>query len=171
MKDFCIEEVKLYEDIIEILTEIEVNEEGNYEILYNGLPVLISGRKIVKLCDELDLDNMEGKITFRPLKNHKHCQYLIDYLQIVESDDIEVKIIKVLQDDGKYKYSGVITDLDGNEIIRANKCGKEIEAKFKVVYNYIVGEKDISKELIKISKYDFKYRNETMNNKRKGKKR
>jgi hypothetical protein len=167
MKEFCKEEVNLYEEIIDLL-EYDISE--NYILQYNGIPIRIRNKILIKLCDETIDYDAEKYITFKPLKNHRHCQLILDFLHENENEKIELIVKKNMEE--KNRFTGILTDTELDIVInQTDECFSEIEAKFKVLYTYLFDDKNINKRINKIRKYDNSYKRELKNSQTKKKKR
>jgi hypothetical protein len=149
---FCKEEVALYQEIISLL-EWKVKQPNN-QIFNDFFPVMVSGKALVKLDPSTTRLNYKEFITFKPLKNNKHCQFLVEFLYEDEESDVQ-DLLTVKQDDRK--YGAKIVDNEDNIIEEIYDCDTETEAKFCVIYQHFLGG-DIKKLIEPIKKFDEKHK-------------
>ena len=158
---FCSNEAKIYNEIIDSL-EISVNKFDNFRLEYNGLPLRIGTRKLIKLCgSNINYDEKEY-IPFRPLKNHKHCTLILDYIQHNEYENAILVTsknkIESNDDKRKNKFHFKVELRNGNEVLSTGESTRtEIEAKFKCLYYYLYGDlTELNQDIKKIAIYDRK---------------
>jgi hypothetical protein len=152
---FCKTEENLYSELIDLM-EIDVNDDNILE--YNGVPLKVKGRILLRLCDETMSYNRKLFITFKPLKNHKHCQLLINYIheEIKENYEIITKRIPSGEDD-RFLYIGKIYDPELDLIVlESTKSYSEIEAKFKVLASFLLN-RNVDKEINDIKRFDTRF--------------
>jgi len=140
----CKEEVKFYEKVIKLLGW----KEKNGELYKNMFPILVNGKKLIKLGENPIYD--KNVIAFRPLRNNKHCQYLINYLFEKESGVSDILTIK-----NENIYSAKILDHHEEIMIEVDNCRTEVEAKFIVIFQFYFG--DTEKYMKKIRQFDEEY--------------
>ena len=144
---FCKEEEILYEKIIELL-EWKIKGD-NKELFQDFFPVTISGKKLVKLDSNIKKIDYKKFITFKPLKNNKHCQFIIERL----FDEEEVGDIFIIKDDNR-KYGSKIVQKDTDEIIsEVSGYNTEIDAKFRILCKYFFGN-ELDDLITSIKKFD-----------------
>lgn len=149
-KKFYREESMLYSNIISTL-EFDVNPRDNYRLEYNGLPLKIGTRKLVLLTGKnMDYDQSEYT-PFRPLKNHSHCEMILDFIQ--HNDEINAILYvgkektKEVNKAGKPIYHYYASLRNGDEILAiAEGYRSEIDVKFKCLYSYLYNYDDNEKE-------------------------
>lgn len=145
---FCKEEVALYQEIISLL---EWKVKGPTKELYKDFfPVMVSGKRLVKLDFGLGRLDYKAFITFKPLKNNKHCQFLVE--QLFEDDDIG-DLLTFPVGDGKHGARIVLKN--GDEAERIEGLDTETEAKFCIVYQYFLGG-DVKAKIAPIKEFDEK---------------
>ena len=98
------------------LDAFDIDCENDYSLTYNYLS-LTCGDKLLAYTERYNqLKNIPtNMMIFRPLKNEKHANTIIDMfddLNLIESDNIE---IREFSKNGKKKYSGYLKH--GNKII------------------------------------------------------
>lgn len=147
---FCKEEADLYQEIITLM-EWMVKKPNN-ELVKDFFPVMVSGKALVKLDPSTAKLDYKKFITFKPLKNNKHCQFLVELLY--EEEDVK-DLVTYKQDDGRY---GARVDLkDGTAVEEMSDFDTETEAKFCVVYEYFLGGPvNIQDKIAPIKEFDEK---------------
>jgi len=132
-------EIELTDNIIELL---EYDLEENGVLTYNSVPIKLSGKYLIRLSnDNLNFDK-ENFVPFRPIKNHKHIQFLIDFLY-EEKPKYEIKTKKIKNEELNKNFY-ISTIYCGERIIaRSKSLPSEIESKFYVLYVYYFGSEGI----------------------------
>ena len=147
---FCDEEANLYQEIIALL-EWKVKKPNNQ--LYNDFfPVMVSEKALVKLCLETAKLDYKKFITFKPLKNNKHCQFLVELLY----EEQQVQDLLTIKQQNK-SYGAKIIDYENNILEEISNCDTETEAKFCVIYQYFLTD-DIKDKIKPIKDFDEKYK-------------
>jgi hypothetical protein len=148
---FCKEEAELYQEIIALL-EWKVKKPHNQ--LYNDFfPVMVSGKGLVKLDPAVTRLDYKKFITFKPLKNNKHCQFLVELLY--EEENVQDLITYGRDSNGK--YSAKVVDHDNMIMQEVAGCDTETEAKFCVIYEYFL-EEGIMEKIKPIKEFDEKHK-------------
>ena len=159
--NFHKEEEEFYEELIKLL---EWTIKGpNKEIFCDFFPVTVSGRKLVKFDSTIKRIDYKEFITFRPLKNNKHCQFLVDRL----FEEEEVGELLINKNHGK--YGAKVTQVSTEEImLEVDNCDTELEAKIRIVSQYFFGGK-YDRMIKKIKRDDSQRMREVKKDKDKGK--
>lgn len=143
---FCPEEVQLYQDVINLL---EWKVKGPQKEIYKDFfPVMVGGKRLVKLDQGLGRLDYKAFITFKPMKNGKHCQFMVE--QLHEDDDVADLLTWV---DGEGKHGARIVLGNGDEAERIEGRDTETEAKFCVIYEYFLGG-DVESKIAPIKAFD-----------------
>lgn len=139
------EEIKLVNEVLEIM-EIDVEEDGKHQLLKkNFLPLVLNGKQLINITENLRDFDRSVYITFRPITNGKHVQLLMDFIYEYD-DDVVAEILSIKKDDGTFEVRLIGHD---DEIVLSATSLKETSAKFLVFYKYYF-EKDCSEDLNKI---------------------
>jgi hypothetical protein len=146
---FCKQEVELYQEIITLL-EWKVKKPNN-ELFNDFFPVMVSGKALVKLDPDTARLDYKKFITFKPLKNNKHCQFLVELLY--EEEDVQDLVTYGRQGE----YGAKVVDQEGNILQEITECDTETEAKFCVIYEYFL-EDGIKERIEPIKEFDEKHR-------------
>lgn len=150
-RNFSLVEQDLYEEIINIL---DWNEKGDTHQLYLGtIPIICGKKKLIKMCEDNVYFDFKNFITFKPLKNSRHCQYLINFLYEQEDDILDIKIIKFDEEDEKRKYQAQVIQKDTLEVmLETDLRDTETEAYFVLFYLWFSTEDETIEEKLKVIK-------------------
>jgi len=133
-------EVNLYNKIFKKLKWYTVDINGEKILSFDGIyPVIINKKKIIKLSLEKQ-DYPDSSLTFRPYKNSRQCQVLID--NMLNEGEVEkyVKTHKAWEDGNIFSYSAFLIQKETDEImLETHGCKTETEAKFRLFMNYYFG--------------------------------
>lgn len=158
---FSKQERLLYDEIIDLL-EFKINHKDNSKLEFNGIPIIINNKYLVRMCKKSDDLDPSKYTPFKPLKNMKHLQFLLDYIHENEYEYAEFNINKDMDDNGNKIIIVSLYDPESEEVLAvSNKSYSEIEGKFKCLYAYFYGEEyldKLSNDIRMIRKYDAKYR-------------
>lgn len=146
-------EMELYKEILEII-EFEINDD--YSLSYNKIPIKIKNKFLTLLNEETMNSDREDIITFKPLRNYNHLDMIFD--RIKELDELpllDLRIGKVIVKNEKGDYFLYVAKIYDNDICieASSKSFTELEAKFKVLYKYIVG-KEADSVIKQIKRFD-----------------
>jgi len=154
-RHFCKDEMDINNDIINIL-ELTVNSKENFRLEYNGLPLKTGNRKLILMIPKTINYDKSQYIPFRPVKNHKHLNMILDYIQhneyenavlISKKEKIEVKNEET--DEVKEINEYTVELRNGKEILSTVKSiYSEIDAKFRCLYYYFFDKTDEIEEKI-----------------------
>lgn len=148
-------EIKLTNEVIDIMEWIEKKDSNGESILFKDFfPIMINKRHILRPETDRHID-VNHYFFFRPLKNQKHVQFLIDYLF---DNNPELKELKVFTNNKEYyngKYSGKLIDNNGETVIELTNYFTEIELKFSIFY-YFYNEIEVKNELKEIKMFNIK---------------
>ena len=155
--DFCEEEVELYDNVISIIDFDVMDDET---LMYNSLPLYVKKRKLVRLSENIVGYPKKTYMAFRPLKNHNHCQFLLEWIQENEHPGCKIIVVREIISDTKRYFHGYLKDGDNNTIEEFHKCRSEIEAKFCVLYKFfdIMDDNIIKNKVRKIRNFDREYK-------------
>ena len=131
------DEIKLTNDVVEILEwDLKYDEELKVNVYYcDFFPITINRCRVSNITTMFSHGKDDKLVYFRPMKNGKHCQFLVDYLY--EHEDIDE--ILVSKDKDTKLYSGRIVMNDGEEYKLDNHY-TETELKFALFYLYYFNE-------------------------------
>lgn len=149
----CDEEIRITNDIVEILEWKEREIKGfDVPLLHNFLPININKCFVANLGQHVNHKKKNDELVFfRPIKNGRHCQFLMDYMYENEEDIESIDI--VVDKNEKYRnYTGKITLSDG-ETIKIGSFLTENEAKVALFLLYYNGV-DESKAIRQIHKFN-----------------
>ena len=156
-RHFVREEADLYNDILSIL-EYDVNPFNNYQLEYNGLPIKCGNKKLIKLCGKNIYYDNEEYMAFRPLKNTKHCNIILDYIQFNEHEDAVLYTHKIYDEEKpeeKPLFKAELRSESEGLLAEAESTENELFAKFKCLYIYFYGDsEELNKKLQIISDYN-----------------
>lgn len=139
-------EERLYSELFGFL-EWDVDEKNI--ILKNGMsPLRVDNKSLLKYTDYKRIKNCEDFNMFRPLRNFKHCEAILQ--EVFDGEVVtDITIIK-----SKDKFRGQYTDFNGNKILTKNTYFSETECKFSLAWLYFFGREckeeieEIDRELI-----------------------
>jgi len=135
-------ETKIYEEIYKILGwKSYKHSKYNYRVLTTDgiIPIIVNRKTLVKLQENVVVHD-PSMITFRPYKNGRQCQFLVD--KLMEEEEIKkISIFREKQDNGKYLYSGLIIQEGTEEVmLQEDECKTETEAKFRLFFSWYFGD-------------------------------
>lgn len=151
-------EIKLTNDIIGLLewTEKKLPQSKTNVLFCNYFPVMINKTHAINLTRNEEKIKDIDYAFFRPMRNGKHCQLMVD--GAYEVDDSIEEIITV-KDPKTRRISGYLRTNEGDTIKISKSVFTESEFKFAVLYLYWFGE-DISESIIEIHEFNDKYKME-----------
>lgn len=149
------EEIKYVSDMISVLEWSERKVPGiNIPVLYSSFMPVVSNRQHVVGPKHFEKTfNKKDIVTFRPILNGRHMQYIIDYLY---EEDESIDSIVTSRDPIKKKYNGYILLNDGTKYTMEGMY-TETQLKFALCYLYMF-DKNISDDINKISKHAIQFR-------------
>ena len=166
---FHTDEINFTNEILNSLEWVERKLEGKkVNVLYcNYFPVMINKTFLVKLSrHEEKIKDVEFTF-FRPIRNGKHCQIMIDGAYEI---DESINEIVTTRDTKSKKFTGWLETNDGKKIKVSKQLYTESEIKFALLYLYWF-DKDISNKLIEIHEFNDKYKSEQIEVRNKDKNR
>ena len=84
-----------------ILDAFDIDIESDFQLTYNYNPIMISGQPVYYTDQYAALPGISKDLNiFRPLKNDKHANILIDMFE--ELDIIEIDNLTILEYENKY---------------------------------------------------------------------
>ena len=152
------DEIRLTDEITELM-EWDLRDSKDIKdvkVYYcDFIPILIGKCNVSNITTMFKHGKDDRLIYFRPMKNGKHCQFLVDYLYEHEG---EIEDILISKDKDTKLYSGRIIIEDGSEY-KLTDHYTETELKFALFYLYYTG-KDITKTIKRIHDADEKFKQE-----------
>jgi hypothetical protein len=159
---FCKYEKELYDIIFNFNSEVDIKTTG--EIFFDGFPVVAprSNKTFVEYRDYDKYPAYHSHIVFRPLRNHRHSQILIDWLFAENCNDD----FNIISKDGKWfikKNNKKIIEL------AEKNCKTLAECKVRLYLYYYYLEENINiiplRNLFKkINNFDKEFYKEEMEN-------
>ncbi len=126
-------------------------KHGEYKVnvLFSDFYPIISNKTFVSVdYDAYNEKKHRGVTLFRPIKNMRHCQYLIDFL----FTECGVQDILISKNNKSGAFKGRLINEDGTEL-KISGLYSEVEVKFALFYLFMTDE-DIVEDIKEIRAFN-----------------